>query len=238
MGDAQVVRPGGGDGGGEAGVAAQRPRRALGQMLGLTVQIIEDVINGLALGRGQLLIGIQQVIQVIPVPLGAGHPARAGVGLLQQAQFGEGRHFIAKGGAGHRKVQIIAQQAAAHRLTLHGIQGHDGLKHALLARVHCHKPCTSFLSFFSTPFSRVLSSFYSINSGCQGVSQKIHNPFKKTSTFSAFAHILAVCPPYFRGFPPRFRAKRVQKGPGQLRCRGPECKRDSTANAARRPPLF
>ena len=101
MGDAQVVRPGGGDGGGETSVAAQRPRRALGQMLGLIVQIIEDVINGLALGRGQLLIGIQQVIQVIPVPLGAGHPARAGVGLLQQAQFGEGRHFIAKGGAGH-----------------------------------------------------------------------------------------------------------------------------------------
>ena len=70
------------------------------------------------------------------------------------------------------------------------------------------------------------------------MSQKIHNPFKKTSTFSAFAHILAVCVPYPGGLSPRFRAKRAQKGPGQLRRLGPECKWDSTANAARRPPLF
>ena len=91
----------------------------------------------------RLLVG-QQIIKVVTVALGAGHTARAGVGLLQQAQLCQRRHLIAKRCAGNRHVKVVCQHAAANRLAFETIQRHDRLQDSLLACIHRHSACLLF----------------------------------------------------------------------------------------------
>ena len=92
----------------------------------------------------QRLAVVQQVVDIVAVAFGAGHPAGRGVGLFQQAQPRQGRHLVAQRSAGHRHIKIVGKDAAAHRLALDAVEGHDCPQHTLLALIHCHAvlpPC-------------------------------------------------------------------------------------------------
>ena len=145
MGDAQILGAGGADGGGAAADGGQRLGSALCQLFRLVVKAGEHRIHPGAGNAVQRLIIGQQVVQIIPVALGAGHTPRAGVGLLQQAQLCQRRHLVAQRCAGHCHIKVVCQHAAAHRLALKAIQRHDRLQDPLLACIHRHSACLLFV---------------------------------------------------------------------------------------------
>ena len=155
MGDAQVLGAGGADRGGTAADGGQRSGGTLCQLFRFMIQAGEHGIHPGAGHAVQRLIVRQQVVEIITVALGAGHAARTGVRLFQQAQLCQRRHFIAKGGAGHSHVKVVGQHTAAHGLTFETIQRHDRLQNALFACIHRHSACLLFawLFLFSTPCS-------------------------------------------------------------------------------------
>ena len=155
MGDAQVLGAGGADRGGTAADGGQRSGGTLCQLFRFMIQAGEHGIHPGAGHAVQRLIVRQQVVEIITVALGAGHAARTGVGLFQQAQLCQRRHFIAKGGTGHSHVKVVGQHTAAHGLTFETIQRHDRLQNALFACIHRHSACLLFawLFLFSTPCS-------------------------------------------------------------------------------------
>ena len=144
MGNAQILCTRGADGGGAAADGSQRPGCALRQLFRLVVETCEHRIHTGAAHAVQRLIVGQQIIKVVAVALGTGHTARAGVGLLQQAQLCQRRHFVAKRCAGNCHVKVVCQHAAANRLTFETIQRHDRLQDSLLACIHRHSACLLF----------------------------------------------------------------------------------------------
>ena len=144
VGDAQVFGTWGADGGGAAADGGQRPGGTCGQLFRLMVEACEHRIHTGAGHTVQRLIVGKQIIKVVTVALGTGHTARAGVGLLQQTQLGQRRHFVAQRGAGHGHIKIVCQHTAAHRLALEAIQRHDRLQDSLLACIHRHSACLLF----------------------------------------------------------------------------------------------
>ena len=110
------------------------------------VEACEHRIHTGAAHTIQRLIVGQQIIKVVTVALGAGHTARAGVGLLQQTQLCQRRHLVAQRCAGHCHIKVVCQHAAAHRLALKAIQRHDRLQDPLLACIHRHSACLLFVS--------------------------------------------------------------------------------------------
>ena len=154
VGDAEVFGTGGADGCGAAADGGQRLCSALCELFRLMVEAGE---NGFDAGAGhavQRLVVRQQIVEIITVAFGTGDTARAGVGLLQQTQLGQRRHFVAQRGAGHGHIKIVCQHTAAHRLALEAIQRHDRLQDSLLACIHRHSACLLLgFCFFSTPSS-------------------------------------------------------------------------------------
>ena len=148
MGDAEVFGAGGADSGGAAADGGQRLGSALCQLFRLVVKAGEHRIHPGAGNTVQRLIIGQQVVQIIPVALGAGHTPCAGVGLLQQAQLCQRRHLVAQRCAGHCHIKVVCQHAAAHRLALKAIQRHDRLQDPLLACIHRHSACLLFVLLF------------------------------------------------------------------------------------------
>ena len=144
MGDAQILGAGGADGGGAAADGSQRLGSALCQLFRLVVKAGEHRIYPGAGNAVQRLIIGQQVVQIIPVALGAGHAPRAGVGLLQQTQLCQRRHLIAERCAGNCHVKVVCQHAAANGLAFETIQRHDRLQDSLLACIHRHSACLLF----------------------------------------------------------------------------------------------
>ena len=150
MGDAQVVGAGGADRRGVAAHLGQRLDGALGQTVGLVVQAGKDAVHPRAGDPVQRLAVVQQMVDIIAVALGAWHTPRRGVGLLQQAQPGQGGHLVAQRRAGDGHIKIVGKDAAAYRLALDAVEGNDRPQHTLLALIHCHAvlpPCLDgFLS--------------------------------------------------------------------------------------------
>ena len=148
MGDAQVLGAGGADGGGAAADGCQRLGGTGGQLFRLVVEACEHRIHTGTGHAVQRLIAGEQIIKVVTVALGAGHTARAGVGLLQQAQLCQRRHLIAKRCAGNRHIKVVCQHAAANGLPFETIQRHDRLQDSLLACIHRHSACLLFAFAF------------------------------------------------------------------------------------------
>ena len=154
VGDAEVFGAGGADRGGAAADGGQRLGGTLCQLFRLMVKAGEDGLHPGAGHAVQRLVVGQQIVEIITVALGTGDTARAGVGLLQQTQLGQRRHFVAQRGAGHGHIKIVCQHTAAHRLALEAIQRHDRLQDSLLACIHRHSACLLLgFCFFSTPSS-------------------------------------------------------------------------------------
>ena len=150
VGDALVLRIGGGGRRRKPGDAAQGPGGALGQVIRLHIHFSKKSVHLLTVRRAQRLHPTaEETVQVIPVSLGAGHPPGAGVGLLQQSQLGEGRHLVPEGGAGHRLSEIIRQQSAPNGFPSAAVQEDDGVQHPLFPIIHSHEEPT-FLKIFST----------------------------------------------------------------------------------------
>ena len=115
----------------------------------------EQFVNAAAvlLRQGAGLWRVDQMIEVVAVALGAGHAARAGVGLFQQTQLGQGSHLIAQRRAGQCHVKVVCQQAGADRLAIVGIQGNNSFQDTLLAGIHGHAAhllCCEVSILFST----------------------------------------------------------------------------------------
>jgi hypothetical protein len=144
VGDAQILGTWGADGGGAAADGGQRLGGTCGQLFRLMVKACEHRIHTGAAHTIQRLIVGQQIIKVVTVALGAGHTARAGVGLLQQTQLCQRRHLIAKRCAGNCHVKVVCQHAAANGLAFETIQRHDRLQDSLLACIHRHSACLLF----------------------------------------------------------------------------------------------
>ena len=131
------------------------------QLFRLGVHGGEKLVNvaAVCLRQGAGLRCIDQMVEVVPVALGAGYAARTGVGLLQQAELCQRGHLIAQRRTGQCHVKVVRQQAGADRLTAVGVQGNNGFQYTLLARIHRHAAHLLWFAFglFSTPYLRVLS---------------------------------------------------------------------------------
>lgn len=144
MRDAQVLGTGGAYRSRAAADGGQRLGSALGQFFRLMIQTGKHRIHPGTGDTVQRLIGRKQIVQIIAVALCAGHPARAGVGLLQKAKLSKCGHLIAQRCAGYRHVEVVGQDAAAHRLPFEAVQSYDRLQHTLLPCIHRHSvrlPC-------------------------------------------------------------------------------------------------
>ena len=144
MGDAQILGAGGADGGGAAADGGQRLGSALCQLFRLVVKACEHRVHTGAGHTVQRLVIVEKMIQIITVALGTGDTARAGVGLLQQAQLCQRRHLVAQRCAGHCHIKVVCQHTAAHGLALEAIQRNDRLQDTLFACIHRHSACLLF----------------------------------------------------------------------------------------------
>ena len=140
MGNAEIRRLRCGSGSRAACHIGQAAGRGGHELFRLGIHGGEQIVNAAAvlLRQGAGLWRVDQMIEVVAVTLGAGHAARAGVGLFQQTQLGQGSHLIAQRRAGQCHVKVVCQKTRADRLTVVGIQGNNSFQYTLLARVHGH----------------------------------------------------------------------------------------------------
>ena len=129
-----------GEGGGDdraAGVLRQGPGGVLQQPVRVRVAEVEKSLNLLLFLRGEGFLP-HQLIQVKAVAQVGGDPSGGGVGLFQQAQLKEHRHFVAHGGGGDLPIQEAGYQLGAHRLPGGDVGLHDGGEDAQLPGVQFH----------------------------------------------------------------------------------------------------
>ena len=106
------------------------------------VQLPHPAPQGLTDGGG-LLVGdgaaLHQLVDVQPVALGRGNPARRGVGLLQVAQLREVRQLVADSGGAEVPAHGLSNELGAHRFGGVNVPLGDHLQYLLLSGGQFHE---------------------------------------------------------------------------------------------------